>query len=183
MVHPDVNKAPDALEQFYRVQRAYETLIDPQLRLDYDHVLAVDRGLIDEPITIDPAPAATQGRDAVETPGTGPTNRRTMRTYGYGRPVVVMPSYRRPAPGRHERRRRRQEKRARVVQAGFIAASILAGLFSLYQLAAIASFTTKAQASEQAPAAAQHVEQVQPADGAQAESQFKPVSALERVSQ
>jgi curved DNA-binding protein CbpA len=34
--HPDVNKAPEAVKHFIEVQKAYETLIDPIQRKEYD---------------------------------------------------------------------------------------------------------------------------------------------------
>jgi len=167
-VHPDVNKAADALDQFYRVQCAYETLIDPQQRLDYDHQMAVQRGLVDEP-TVQPAeprPAAFGRGDRIETPEDlmNPPGRharkmqvetpvdpapraRTIRTYGYGRPVVYMPSYRRHSKRRHERQRRRIERRNRMMQYGFAAACVIAGVISLYQLSQIASFTSPVEAA------------------------------------
>jgi hypothetical protein len=39
--HPDVCKEPDAHEQFIRIQRAYEVLIDPHTRSRYDAGLAL----------------------------------------------------------------------------------------------------------------------------------------------
>jgi hypothetical protein len=41
MWHPDVCKEPDAHEQFIRIQRAYEVLIDPHTRSRYDAGLAL----------------------------------------------------------------------------------------------------------------------------------------------
>ena len=42
-LHPDVNSAPDAAERFGTVQRAYEILIDPAKRAEYDaHLTAGD---------------------------------------------------------------------------------------------------------------------------------------------
>lgn len=41
--HPDVNKEPDAHEQFIRIQTAYETLSDPQQRRKYDAGLIFER--------------------------------------------------------------------------------------------------------------------------------------------
>jgi len=35
-LHPDVNKAPDAQEQFQKIQLAYEVLSDPQKKSMYD---------------------------------------------------------------------------------------------------------------------------------------------------
>lgn len=37
--HPDLNPAPDAAENFARVQQAYETLIDPKSKAAYDQRL------------------------------------------------------------------------------------------------------------------------------------------------
>ncbi len=39
-LHPDVNSAADAHDRFTRVQRAYEVLIDPDKRAEYDRLLA-----------------------------------------------------------------------------------------------------------------------------------------------
>lgn len=41
--HPDVNKDPDAQEQFIRIQAAYETLSDGQQRRKYDAGLSFER--------------------------------------------------------------------------------------------------------------------------------------------
>jgi len=35
-LHPDVNKAPDAQQQFQKIQQAYEVLSDPQKKSMYD---------------------------------------------------------------------------------------------------------------------------------------------------
>ena len=35
-LHPDVNKAPDAQQQFQGIQQAYEVLSDPQKKSMYD---------------------------------------------------------------------------------------------------------------------------------------------------
>lgn len=35
-LHPDVNKAPDAKQQFMEAKTAYETLMDPKERTNYD---------------------------------------------------------------------------------------------------------------------------------------------------
>jgi len=35
-LHPDVNKAPDAQQQFQKIQAAYEVLSDPQKKSMYD---------------------------------------------------------------------------------------------------------------------------------------------------
>ncbi|QNN20733.1 DnaJ domain-containing protein [Planctomycetales bacterium ZRK34] len=159
-VHPDVNKASDALQQFYCVQRAYETLIDPQKRLDYDYQVAVQRGLINDVADIveprherteSPArPKATTERvePATEQPAPSPSpSPRKVRTYGYGRPVVYMPSYRRHSKRRHERQLRRMERRNRMVQYGLVAACVLAGVISLYQVSQIVSFTSPVEAA------------------------------------
>lgn len=153
-VHPDVNKAHDALHQFYAVQRAYETLIDPQKRLDYDYVIAVQRGLVgDTPepeIHHERVEKSAVGRsDAPESVARiepAPTPHK-VRTYGYGRPVVYMPSYRRHSRRHHQRQLRRMERRNRTIQYGLVAACVLAGVISLYQLAQIASFTSPVEAA------------------------------------
>src|SRR5262245_21644731 len=38
--HPDVNKDPNAHDQMSRINEAFETLIDPERRADYDAMLA-----------------------------------------------------------------------------------------------------------------------------------------------
>lgn len=43
--HPDVNKDPDAAQQFQAIQSAYETLSDPARRARYDAGLALERSL------------------------------------------------------------------------------------------------------------------------------------------
>ena len=35
--HPDINKAPDAVERFQEIKKAYEVLSDPEDRKMYDH--------------------------------------------------------------------------------------------------------------------------------------------------
>ncbi len=40
-LHPDVSKAPDAKEQFQRLQQAYEVLKDPRRKAAYDAILGV----------------------------------------------------------------------------------------------------------------------------------------------
>lgn len=156
-VHPDVNKASDALQQFYCVQRAYETLIDPQKRLDYDYQVAVQRGLVHDVLEAEPRherveqsaasarPAASA--ETIEHAAETPAAARKVRTYGYGRPVVYMPSYRRHSKRHHERQLRRMERRNRMVQYGLVAACVLAGVISLYQVSQIASFTSPVEAA------------------------------------
>ena len=36
--HPDVNKSPDAHERFIEISEAYEILINPQSRKEYDAI-------------------------------------------------------------------------------------------------------------------------------------------------
>jgi curved DNA-binding protein CbpA len=156
-VHPDVNKASDALQQFYCVQRAYETLIDPQKRLDYDYQVAVQRGLVGDVREAEPRHERVEQSAASSRPATStepidhvdeaPAPARKVRTYGYGRPVVYMPSYRRHSKRHHERQVRRMERRNRMVQYGLVAACVLAGLISLHQLSQIASFTSPVEAA------------------------------------
>jgi curved DNA-binding protein CbpA len=43
MLHPDVSAAKDAVERFQAIQSAYEVLIDPERRRDYDRGLASRR--------------------------------------------------------------------------------------------------------------------------------------------
>jgi len=48
--HPDVNKEPDAIDQFRRIQEAYEALSNPQTRRRYDAGLAFQKTVKAEPI-------------------------------------------------------------------------------------------------------------------------------------
>jgi hypothetical protein len=41
--HPDVNKEPDATEQFQAIQRAYEILANPGMRMKYEAGLALEK--------------------------------------------------------------------------------------------------------------------------------------------
>ena len=41
-LHPDVNKAPDAQQQFQKIQQAYEVLSDPSKKSMYDRYDSVD---------------------------------------------------------------------------------------------------------------------------------------------